>query len=64
MKSNVGGIDKVARIVIGAGLVGATAAGILPAWGYIGIVPLVTGLMGWCPLYRLIGLNTCPMTRS
>ena len=60
MKSNVGGIDKILRIVLGAGLIGATVAGLLPVWGYIGIVPLATGLMGWCPLYPLIGLNTCP----
>ncbi len=60
MTSNVGGIDKILRIVAGAGLIGATAAGMLPAWGYIGIVPLATGLMGWCPLYPLLGLSTCP----
>jgi glyoxylate carboligase len=60
MAANVGGIDKILRIVAGAGLVGATAAGMLPVWGYIGIVPLATGLMGWCPLYPLLGMNTCP----
>jgi len=60
MKSNVGGIDKILRIVVGLGLVGATVAGALPVWGYIGIVPLATGLMGWCPLYPLLGLSTCP----
>ena len=60
MKSNVGGIDKILRIIVGAGLVGATVAGFLPVWGYIGIVPLATGLMGWCPLYPLLGLSTCP----
>jgi len=59
MKSNVGGIDKILRIVVGAGLIGATVAGVLPVWGYIGIVPLATGLMGWCPLYPLLGLSTC-----
>ena len=64
MKSNVGGIDKILRIVVGLGLIGATVAGILPAWGYIGIVPLATGLMGWCPLYPLIGLNTCPLKKD
>ncbi len=64
MKSNVGGIDKILRIVVGAGLLGATVAGLLPVWGYIGIVPLATGLMGWCPLYPLIGLNTCPMKKD
>jgi len=44
----------------GAGLIGAPVAGLLPAWGYIGIIPLATGLMGWCPIYPLLGLNTCP----
>lgn len=60
MKSNVGGIDKILRIVAGIGLIGATVAGVLPVWGYIGIVPLVTGLMGWCPAYTLLGIKTCP----
>jgi hypothetical protein len=60
MTANVGGIDKILRIVVGAGLIGATAAGALPVWGYIGIVPLATGLMGWCPAYTLLGIKTCP----
>ena len=64
MKPNVGGIDKILRIVAGAGLIGATAAGVLPVWGYIGIVPLATALMGWCPLYPLLGLNTCPLKKD
>ena len=64
MKSNVGGIDKILRIVAGVGLIGATVAGMLPAWGYIGIVPLATGLMGWCPLYPLLGMSTCPMKKN
>lgn len=63
MASNVGGIDKILRIVAGVGLIGATAAGMLPVWGYIGIVPLATGLMGWCPAYGLFGMNTCPMKK-
>ncbi len=64
MQNNVGGIDKILRIVAGLGLVGATAAGMLPAWGWIGIVPLATGLIGWCPLYPLLGLNTCPLKKA
>lgn len=59
MKSNVGGIDKTLRIVAGLGLIGATAAGLLPAWGWIGVVPLATGLIGWCPAYPLLGVSTC-----
>ncbi len=63
MKNNVGGLDKILRIVAGLGLIGATAAGLLPVWGYIGIVPLATGLMGWCPAYSLLGIKTCPMQK-
>jgi len=59
MAANVGGIDKILRIVAGAGLISATVAGMLPVWGYIGIVPFATGLMGWCPAYTLFGMNTC-----
>ena len=59
MISNVGGFDKIARIVIGAGLIGATVAGLLPVWGYVGVVPLLTGLISWCPVYPLMGINTC-----
>ena len=51
-------------LALGLGLVGATAAGMLPAWGWIGIVPLATGLIGWCPLYPLLGLNTCPLKKA
>ncbi|HEX9803504.1 MAG TPA: DUF2892 domain-containing protein [Gammaproteobacteria bacterium] len=58
MKLNVGGIDRIMRIVLGAGLVAATALGLLPVWGWIGIVPLATGLVGFCPLYPMLGFST------
>ncbi len=64
MKANVGGIDKVVRIGGGAVLVGLAAAGIVGAWGWIGIVPLATGLLGVCPAYALLGINTCPMKKT
>jgi hypothetical protein len=64
MKANVGGIDKILRIVAGAGLVGATAAGYLPVWGFVGIVPLATGLFNFCPFYPLLGINTCPASKK
>jgi hypothetical protein len=64
MTPNVGGIDKILRIVAGVGLIGATVAGALPVWGYIGIVPLATGLMGWCPAYPLLGMSTCPLKKE
>lgn len=60
MKANVGGIDKVLRIVAGVVLLGLGIAGVLPLLvGLIGIVPLATGLLGWCPAYSLFGMNTC-----
>jgi len=62
MAMNVGGIDRVVRIVAGIGLLGLffVLEGSARWLGLIGIVPLVTGLMGYCPLYSLIGVNTCP----
>lgn len=59
MKANVGGIDKVARIGAGVVLIGLSLAGMIGPWGYIGVVPLATGLMGWCPAYTLFGIKTC-----
>lgn len=61
MASNVGGIDRAARIVIGALLVILALTGTVGAWAWIGVVPLATGLIGTCPLYRIFGLNTCPI---
>lgn len=59
MASNVGGIDRILRLVIGIGLVAAAATGSVGAWGYIGVVPLLTGLIGWCPAYLPFGFKTC-----
>ena len=59
MKKNVGGIDRTLRIVIGLVLIGLAATGTVGLWGYIGIAPLLTGLVGWCPPYALLGWNTC-----
>jgi Protein of unknown function (DUF2892) len=59
MKCNVGGIDRVLRIVVGLVLVGLAASGIVGVWGWIGIVPLATGLFRFCPLYPVLGINSC-----
>ncbi|MCB4362858.1 DUF2892 domain-containing protein [Hydrogenophaga taeniospiralis] len=63
MSKNEGGIDRILRIVAGLALIAAAATGNIGVWGYIGVVPLLTGLMGWCPVYTLLGLNTCPMKK-
>ena len=64
MKLNVGGIDRILRIVAGLVLIGLTLAGTIGVWGWIGVVPLATGLFRFCPAYTLLGMNTCPMTKS
>lgn len=58
MNANVGRIDKWIRIALGLGLI-AWAANGGPAWAWIGVVPLATGLFKFCPLYRVLGINTC-----
>lgn len=60
MKANVGGIDRILRIVAGLALIGLTLTGNIGVWGWIGVVPLATGAMGFCPLYPLLGFSTCP----
>lgn len=64
MKLNVGGLDRSLRIAAGLVLVGLAATGTVGAWGWIGIVPLLTGAVGFCPVYPLLGLNTCPMKKA
>lgn len=66
-KTNVGGIDRVLRIVVGLALLAGffLNADATYRWAYlIGIVPLLTGLMGSCPVYSLLGISTCPMKRN
>ena len=59
MKSNVGGIDRVLRLVVGLVLIGLAATGTVGIWGWIGVIPLATGLFRFCPAYTLLGMNTC-----
>ncbi|HNZ56200.1 MAG TPA: DUF2892 domain-containing protein [Methylophilaceae bacterium] len=59
MKANVGGIDKILRIVIGAALIAWVLLANGPVWAWIGVVPLATGLFNFCGLYALLGINTC-----
>ncbi len=64
MKLNVGGIDRILRIVVGLVLIGLTLTGIIGVWGWLGVVPLATGAIGWCPPYAIFGFNTCSMKES
>ena len=64
MKTNVGGIDRIARIVVGLVLIALAATGTVGVWGWIGVVPLLTGLIRWCPLYPLLGISSCPLQKN
>ncbi len=66
MGKNVGDIDRILRIGIGLILIVMELGGISPIspWGWIGVVPLVTGLIGWCPPYAILGMSTCKSKSS
>jgi hypothetical protein len=59
---NVGSVDRVLRIAVGLALVSLVFIGPKTAWGWIGVVPLLTAVVGICPLYSLLGIRTCPAT--
>ena len=63
MKVNVGMVDRVLRIGVGAVLISLAVGGVVGVWGYIGVVPLLTGLFRFCPAYCLFGLSTCALER-
>ena len=62
-KANVGSIDRVLRILVGLVLLALVFVGPKTIWGWVGLVPLFTGLFGTCPLYSLIGVNSCGRPR-
>jgi Protein of unknown function (DUF2892) len=64
MIKNVGGLDRTIRITVGLALIAAAATGTIGLWGWVGVVPLLTGSLGWCPPYSLLGLNTCSVKKS
>jgi len=64
VKANVGTVDRALRIVVGLVLIGLTVTGRIGVWGWIGVVPLVTGAVRVCPLYSMLGLKTCPAPKA
>ena len=62
--TNEGSIDRIIRVVLGVALLSLTIVGPKSLWGLIGIVPIVTGLVGFCPLYRLVGVSTCAVPQQ
>lgn len=61
LKTNEHTIERIARIILGAGLIGAVVTGSLGVWAYVGAIPLLTGIIGSCPIYTVFGISTCPV---
>jgi hypothetical protein len=64
MKINLGGLDRILRIIAGLALIGLTLAGLIGVWGWLGVVLVATAAIGFCPLYTVLGFNTCPMKKA
>jgi len=64
MKQNIGKAERVVRVVVGVGILSLAFVGPRSAWGYFGLAPVVTGLVGWCPPYTLLGIDTRPASEK
>jgi len=64
MKANVGGIDRILRIAVGSILVISSGLGAIGPWGWLGAIPLATGLFRFCPAYPLFGIRTCSLPKK
>jgi Protein of unknown function (DUF2892) len=64
MRLNEGTVDRVLRVVVGAGVLSLAFIGPQTPWGYLGVIPLLTGLVGYCPAYALLGISTCPVKKA
>ncbi|MDO8420440.1 MAG: DUF2892 domain-containing protein [Rubrivivax sp.] len=64
MKSNVGGIDRILRLVVGLLLIALTLTGTIGVWGWIGVVMVATAAFRFCPLYTVFGFSSCPLSKS
>jgi len=61
MKANEGNLDRTLRVVVGLGLLATVFIGPQTSWGWVGLLPLLTGIFGYCPAYTLLGIKTCPL---
>lgn len=64
MKVNEGAIDRILRVVVGAGILSLAFIGPQTPWAYLGAIPLLTGIVGFCPAYALLGINTCGVRKT
>ncbi|MDH4384676.1 MAG: DUF2892 domain-containing protein [Caulobacter sp.] len=63
MTINEGGLDRILRVLAGLAILSLAFVGPQTPWAYLGLVPLLTGAIGYCPLYSILGLNTCPVRK-
>ena len=63
MKKNIGAVERIIRIIAGIGILSLAFVGPASPWAYLGLVPLATGLIGWCPPYALLGFSTCKASK-
>ena len=59
MSTNIGGLDRILRIIAGLALISLVFIGPHTVWGWVGVIPLITGLVGWCRAYTVLGIDTC-----
>jgi hypothetical protein len=59
MQRNIGNVERSIRIIVGLGILSLTVIGPQTPWALLGIFPVLTGIIGWCPPYHLLGINTC-----
>ncbi|GAA0747435.1 DUF2892 domain-containing protein [Ideonella azotifigens] len=64
MPRNEGTLDRAVRILFGLVLIALSLTGQIGVWGWVGVVPLLTGALGWCPLYTALGFNTCTVKQG
>jgi len=64
MKTNEGSLDRILRVIAGLALISLAFVGPKTPFGYLGFIPLLTGAIGWCPIYSLLGLNTCGLKKG
>lgn len=63
MKPNIGKVERIVRVVVGLGVLSLASVGPRTSWAYLGLLPLLTGLVGWCPPYALLGISTVRTSR-
>lgn len=64
MKLNEGAVDRILRVLVGVAVLSLVFIGPKTPWAWLGVVPLLTGLIGFCPLYAILGVNTCGLPRA